>query len=265
MDESIYHYTSLEALLSILQKDKICLRATRYDFFEDTNEYTFALSHLYPIISKMIKDMGEDENTIITIPYILCFCEDGDNYKMWKSYGSEGKGISMEFARSLISKEADNYTFDLALDVVYVDSNDESDIWKGLNSLQEFFDNNMQTGEPYRNLYDMSAYVKTSDYAFEHEYRYCRLGHDASQFRLENGQIIECQTIDGEETTKYRVSDNKRIPYREIFFAKECLTGIKIGPELNFEDTKKELQLFLEANNYNVEAIKITESDVLII
>ena len=54
----IYHYTSLEALVNILTKDRISLMATRYDSMNDPLDFKFAKDVVIPKLRIAIQNLN---------------------------------------------------------------------------------------------------------------------------------------------------------------------------------------------------------------
>lgn len=113
---SYYHYTSLEALNGILQNDKaskkrLCFWATRYDCFEDKEEYLLGIDCL----GKCLSDLEEHYNLQkerriaanfkreliagkknLPFPYVVSITSRNDNLYMWENYANHNNGVVLE-------------------------------------------------------------------------------------------------------------------------------------------------------------------------
>lgn len=111
MPELLFHYTSIESLLKILQGngEKIVLRATHANFLNDPEEFEFANS----IITKTLLEYEEEiqisnkksQNLfgnggifgsfayLPGEPFILSFSGHRDDLSMWRAYGHDGNGV----------------------------------------------------------------------------------------------------------------------------------------------------------------------------
>ena len=110
---TFYHYTSLEALKGILKErptenQELCFWATRYDCFEDTDEYLFGidtLKRLLPVYENRY-DLQEDRriagafekdlikgNVNLPYPYVISVSARNDNNHMWENYADHKKGV----------------------------------------------------------------------------------------------------------------------------------------------------------------------------
>lgn len=110
---TFYHYTSLEAFKGILKEKptenrELCFWATRYDCFEDTDEYLFGidtLKRLLPtyedkynlqedrrIAGTFEKDLIKG-NVNLPYPYVISVSARNDNAHMWENYANHKKGV----------------------------------------------------------------------------------------------------------------------------------------------------------------------------
>lgn len=110
---TFYHYTSIEALKGILKENptenqELCFWATRYDCFEDTEEYLFGidtLKRLLPVYENRY-NLQEDRriagtfekdlikgNVNLPYPYVISVSARNDNAHMWENYADHKKGV----------------------------------------------------------------------------------------------------------------------------------------------------------------------------
>ena len=114
----LYHYTSVNTLLTIFEKvknKKIILRGTHVKYLNDYSEFSYGTQ----VLNELIKDY-EDQNPGIEIKsekinendwmnysnpdlfamsdtFITSFSSNQDNLPMWNLYGDSGKGVSIGF------------------------------------------------------------------------------------------------------------------------------------------------------------------------
>lgn len=113
---SYYHYTSLEALNGILQNDKaskkrLCFWATRYDCFEDKEEYLLGIDCLGKCLSDLEEHYNLQEDRRIAanfkreliagkknlpFPYVVSITSRNDNLYMWENYANHNNGVVLE-------------------------------------------------------------------------------------------------------------------------------------------------------------------------
>ena len=109
----LYHYTSAEALTSILQtapsEKGLCFWATRFDCFGDKDEYKLGIEIIKRMLPRFEKDIQQDRrvassfvwedikaNITLPFPYIVSFTDRYDNEYMWEHYGCHGGGVVLE-------------------------------------------------------------------------------------------------------------------------------------------------------------------------
>lgn len=113
---SYYHYTSLEALNRILQNNKaskkrLCFWATRYDCFEDKEEYLFGIDCLGKCLSDLEGHYNLQKDRRIAanfkrdliagkknlpFPYVVSITSRNDNLYMWENYANHNNGVVLE-------------------------------------------------------------------------------------------------------------------------------------------------------------------------
>ncbi len=113
---SYYHYTSLEALNGILQNDKaskkrLCFWATRYDCFEDKEEYLLGIDCLGKCLSDLEEHCNLQKDRRIAanfkreliagkknlpFPYVVSITSRNDNLYMWENYANHNNGVVLE-------------------------------------------------------------------------------------------------------------------------------------------------------------------------
>ena len=149
----LYHYTSVEALKSILHdgvsNKGLCFWATRFDCFSDENEYRLGINtikRLLPRLEERIRPnrrisssfVWEDINGNVTLPlpYIVSFTDRFDNDYMWVHYGCNGSGVVLALDDS--EKIVNEYTEDIVVKkCLYLGSTSDDDLYKEIEN--EFF------------------------------------------------------------------------------------------------------------------------------
>ncbi len=119
----LYHYTTLDGFLGILDSDN--LRATHIRYMNDSKEFVDALEYLSAFIDEFKVDIRTNLRQFLdwVMPtfngwggaYIVSFSDDdaqaapvnacsGDRLSQWKAYSSAGRGISLGFDALAIDK-----------------------------------------------------------------------------------------------------------------------------------------------------------------
>ncbi len=108
LDKPLFHYTTLEGLMGILETRSIWLSEIRC--FKDAHEFQYGMS----VISKAIDEaiQGESDRSVVKflkqIPemlalhadiyhvFVACFCEDGSLLSQWREYANNGGGYALQ-------------------------------------------------------------------------------------------------------------------------------------------------------------------------
>lgn len=150
---SYYHYTSLEALNGILQRNevgekKLCFWATRYDCFKGKEEYLFGIDCLRECLLNLEKqgNLQEDrkiaaffkhelivENINLPFPYVISITSRNDNAYMWENYANHNNGVVLELALPQVNTEFKDYALYRLEKCIYVDSAKEQKIQDFIN------------------------------------------------------------------------------------------------------------------------------------
>lgn len=130
--ERVYHYTSMDALLKLLQSVKVIkeeecfvFRATNIFFMNDPQEFIYGQEILMDVLRDIEYDKDVDDNLRLSStfskkeekseevwlkelldeiqnqngsPYVISFSRNEDSLPMWLNYGDGGKGVCLVFA-----------------------------------------------------------------------------------------------------------------------------------------------------------------------
>ncbi len=107
----LYHYSSAEGLLGIIQSRQ--LWATNALYLNDTSEISDALEVFRSELESVPLNLGEMAGFLSQgIPeyseqapldhFVVSFCEGGDLFSQWRGYGSQGTGYSIGFHSSAL-------------------------------------------------------------------------------------------------------------------------------------------------------------------
>lgn len=113
--EILYHYTTQEGLLGIVQKDEIW--CTKIHYLNDEKEFSLALKIAHEYLVEL-KDKSSSEKEIEKINFLIkkvdsielvnvCVCsfsEKGDLLSQWRAYGGERSGFSIGFDTETLKK-----------------------------------------------------------------------------------------------------------------------------------------------------------------
>lgn len=169
--ERVYHYTSMDALLKLLQSVKVIkeeecfvFRATNIFFMNDPKEFIYGQEILMDVLRDIESDKDVDDNLRLSStfskkeekseevwlkelldenlnqngsPYVISFSRNEDSLPMWLNYGDGGKGVCLAFAEyrsKVLTKKLDPKTIAKA-QVEIFDKLGAQDIYYEGNSL----------------------------------------------------------------------------------------------------------------------------------
>lgn len=223
--------------------------------------------------------------------YVTCFSEKGDLLSQWCGYANDAKGISIGFNKNIL-QVFDTGGYNYHFKKVIYDSQEQSLFIKNYldellhsyelaeidnpNSidkvLEEFiFDLRLRISA----IRNDSPQFKNNAFQEEKEWRLFINNHLSNLYCYEHENDEECAGYVDENynkecaysngfvrrPTKFRSSDTRIISYFDLDFGKikdKFIKEVIIGPKC--EATVFDIQLFLAANDYKFEKIKINKS-----
>lgn len=234
MEDKLFHYTTMEALTKIMQKEKVCFLATHYKYLNDPSEYQWGL--------EQIKSKCADFNTDETDLFILSLSKQRDFLPMWSMYAQNGNGVMFEVSNlTSLCLESSFLMTDCEYSIENIDLHSKLELYeRHKNSSVKFIQNLGQSLEKM-----LPAVIKHPAYKYENEVRliFNKLDNEEVFFRERKGILIPCV---------------KRT------FYKSFIKSITLGPMLmeQKEKVKESLQMFLYQNKYENLIDKIYFSSV---
>ena len=266
--EFLYHYTSMDALCSMLSEYRknsstgnLTFWASSIFTMNDPREMSYGaevLEILLPAIEKLfglppensldIKNLDREKvlKDTTTTPFVLSFTANEDELGMWNLYGDNGCGISLILSKDVksIPLEGGNSS-----GLVKVNYNKGIDNYPNLanifnNGIIEWRNHNapakiMECKErTLSKLFtQLCPYIKSEAYKNENEYRICytNVPYKSVKFRTKNKSII---------------------PYIEVPLPIKSLRGIQLGPCCNYEMVEKSLRFLLDTCGLDIEISK---------
>jgi hypothetical protein len=259
----IYHYTSLEAMMKIVETKS--LWATNCQYLNDIHETRYIINKLEEIAKKLneyekiavkmtINEFNSDTyKNILKDIYIISFSKEKDSVSMWGNYGKNGvimEFYAPEFLRGGIENEIKTlyngnikiikiaklfsyaiYDNNLIKDVVLFD------IIKNINNVNEYDDN--KAVELFLSLF----LIKDKTYSYENE------------IRIVFSVLYDTDINDFE---KYRLKNNLIIPYIDVSFeenGKLPLKSVMYNPEQNDVMYEESIKRFLKSHGYDIPVI----------
>lgn len=120
--EALYHYTSLGALMKIVESG--CLHATDISFFSDSAEMRHAAEILRIYVSQRIEAQNQKSNLFSQfrewvseriggghMQFVVSFTANGNLLSQWRSYCPHGRGVSIGIRSEIICDAAAAQSF----------------------------------------------------------------------------------------------------------------------------------------------------------
>ena len=270
----IYHYTDINSLQSIIEKQELWL--TDFAYLNDSKEITHGIECTNDILKKKLSESNDNSFSKLmqilheqldgqSLPRIcvLCFSVDDDSLGQWRGYGHGGKGVAIG-----IPTDSNYFSgFDeLRLDLVLYDKQIQLDL---IDNFIHFFSKAYETDRNYihtkkediflglmqSTVYEFIPFFKDSSFADEREARLIHIEHSS----IYNEDLLK------PAPKRFRVSNDHLIPYcttKDIArrFDKRLPIGeIIIGPQPDKEFVKRGMREFLDATQYQETIIRISK------
>lgn len=243
---SIYHYTSLDAAIKILQKEHICFWGTRYDSMNDPTDSIYARDVVIPLFKRTIEESNLDDydkDDSEAFSYIVSFSQKEDDFYMWRTYKAD---VALEFNRDIIKEYIDK---DKSPSFIYFDDCDYPEDEEGLH--RAFIDklNTLNQGQgAMLAARHAVAFIKRPEFKDENEVRLVTFDHEGMS--ISEDHCIEHEIPDNVGVKMIRNKD--LVLYKEFHLPKNALTGIIINTngDEHYKSVKKHIELWLLQQGY---------------
>lgn len=240
----LYHYTSLDALVNILDSEEayIKLRATQAKFFNDFQDCSYINDQIDEAFRR--SKFNEDKKKKILKKlnrykelFICCFSEKKDDLTMWRGYASNGLGASIgldfEYLSNIVKP----------LECSYDDREENIRLWQ--NIIEDVSKKELTTKIFSEILVEETLSVKNPAYKEEGEWRIC-----INVKKRTPHQVL------------FRSTGKTIIPFIEHEIPKDFIREIIFGPCLNEELIKDGICFMLEQRGFDLSKIKVMTSKV---
>ena len=230
--KTVYHYTTVDALVNGILPEKykvgkeVCLRATHYKYVNDPTELMDGYNIMVNTLLKdcPIEKRNEFKKELLKVwkdTYMISFSCAKNSLPMWNAYGNRGYGIAIELKRPKTIEARS-----IVLRCLYTSAD-----------VSKYLKRECKLPADLLTAY-LPLMIKHKAYKYEKEIRF----------------VGDFEGV----TTQYREKNGFIIPYKSIYFPKEQIKSITIGPCLNPNETYYSLREFL--NNRGLEKVPIIPS-----
>ena len=252
-NNNIYHYTSIRALLGIIEKGELWLSRVNSmndkseqlvfieQLFEDAKDRAIQDNHYkYDAVKKMV------ESTLgIKMPYAMCFSKSDNDAAQWERYADNGCGVCIEFNKEKIQTIIkDNFSL---RDITYGVDNSSNDYNDLLTIIKDYAENRRlsrcfdDSNHFIFSILDFAANYKHESFKPENEVRiitipWYNIKKMICEYELVNNVVKEVVKIKIGNGERYNIQNN-------------LIEKIVIGPRS--KQTVEDLKGFLESKNLN--------------
>lgn len=256
MIESLYHFTSIESLVSMLSDYSVdnpnfTLWASNALFMNDASEFVYAESVLKEILQQFEEEEGIDEkeafayilnnrksifnfDALKDIPFIVSLTETSSSAALWDIYAKKGCGIALEFdvedlckastcslKKCLYCRDSSDFLFEPEMRAILKEIYDYAVKMTPISI--GYYPAQAHAVRAYLLLSKFSPIVKNASFAYEQEHR----------------------LFSSSNEVKFRTRGNIILPYKEIKLPANIIKKIIIGPCADFEYVAMSMKLYL--------------------
>lgn len=287
--ESIYHYTSIAGLKGILSNKKIWF--THIDYMNDREEVIAGAEQLRRIgvghysgkYREIINEEVEKIRTQDHKTYIACFSMKRDELAMWNYYTkdvyNQGYNIGFDYRKLVVSilksnPELHGCEFSFGRvdycngELEYAERFHDQSMHNLLHAVNAFLEL-VKTGEKVKE--DVPCIYPTAPHAV-----YCgnepdfkqRLSFDILYFMKRPCFLTEAEfrivievpdsaLVELKKSNKlqYRISNGLLVPYLDLSFDSDCLTGIALAPTINSDLAERSIKDYCRFCNIDINRI----------
>jgi hypothetical protein len=257
----LYHYTSFEGLLGILEKKAIWASSVHH--MSDAREISFALDQFRKLalgqesenqvqldpdfttgLERVLLDLklpidriGKDMNLVYT--YVASFCQERDRLSQWRAYCPTAGGVAIGFNSGKLESLARRNKFRL-VKCLYDDSCQRERIWSFLASLCTQVKSELEASRKPQRSEILRQLLGDHDAIWEHHVEIVRcaaeLKHRGFSEELEWRLVSEEDHREAAFLSEFRATKATVVPYRSIPLADQAsdlpIEEIVIGPGL---------------------------------
>ena len=281
----IYHYSSLQSFLSIIQSQT--LFCTNLNYLNDKKEYKFGVEQVLEVVDKLIKENfacnilnnfdNEIEEFYKSERYVTCFSRNGDLLSQWRAYANQGKGVAIGF--DLLNFEDSIHQHLKGSVVEYNEDVQKKSIEEVIKTIIEYYEYHRENIDwsdfGYEKLVRYSiidflhrivSTYKSKGFSEEQEFRFeyfidgniNKIDSNEINFRSTETMIIPYIILETEYNNYKKRFQNEDLETEPTFLNKKLpIKEIIIGPSLDFDLTKSSIEEILLQHDYkNVEIKK---------
>lgn len=248
--EHLYHYTDLNALISILKSGEFWL--TNVNFLNDHTEYTVGRKYVKEKLDEFVKKvtqgitgvtLGYDFKFVDALfdqpVYLTSFCLEKDLLSQWRGYCPQSGGYAVEFAGQTIANSIVRHSDSAFLICNYDKTSSQSHLDNAVLEVVKILTEAI-TKKKMNNKDELLKDVERLNYVL-----FSTLLQKHEKYSEEREVRLACQSAKREK--KFRVKNSILVPYVPLAFDVNSITKIIIGPMADQALAEKGLEQYLES------------------
>lgn len=247
----LYHYTSLETLLAILngydsKSESFTLRVTHALYLNDSQEGQLLLN-VFSQIGIPFRIIQTCQN-LDGYPFVFSLSEAKDDLNMWRGYANNACGVAIGFEYDKLNCSINQF----------VKPTDECALLKCEYTTEEELYNKMQhepiVKDTLSQVKSNKDYINTTDF---HHFlcKYMMYKSDAFNSEKEWRMILKSHFDE-----KFRIGINTIIPFKEIPISKTAISQIVLGAKCDFDKTSFSICRMLK--NIGIQNVNVIKSNI---
>ena len=245
----VYHYTDLNALISILGKNCITLRATNCLYLNDSNEIIEGIESIKRIDNTNINDSA------FRSYYLTSFSQQPDCLSMWGMYAANGSGCAIGLDLDIISKSYGSF-----IRCTYGKEAIDNQLRNFLNLIRNGVISSFPTNGGSVTFKKNSG--KDLEVMITNQYIATCLGSKNENYRFEDEIRCFIGNHDNKKEVHFKVKNGIVVPYLNVEIPKEAQKCIVIGPTNKSELTMQSITHMLLINEYDWHHVNLKTSKV---
>lgn len=238
-ERTVFHYTTLSALISILRNDGIVLWATNASYLNDPSELLQGIELINQLDSTSKIQIDEFKDY-----YLTSFSDNDDSLVMWNQYGSNGNGCCIGLDYNAVCKY-----YGQVCRCTYGKEEAEQHLKNALNLLDNGFTTAFGMRQPSKE--DDERLRKISRELFLRAT--CLMAKNEAYRHEQETRGYVCLSKEQYKYIQFRIVKDYIAPYVPIQLDKSSLKTIILGPTLNADISLSSIKKMLEIREYSTE------------
>ena len=266
----LFHYTTPDGLMGVVQTNKLWATNTRYlnDFTEVRYTYNLlremtgkisrqASPFIQDFLNRFIEELGFYD--VIFDAYVFCLSEAGDQLSQWREYASRGIGYSIGFRGAGLKRSFGHRVGMKLLKVIYDKSKQMQIVERIIIDTCSFLENieNKYSKRTNENIMDCCDLLMAALIPYTVQFK-----HEVF-FEEQEWRIVYIPFHDITDKILFRSANKMIVPYIEFGMQEKLpINSVYQGPQAELEITRKSLQSLFSKYQYSNISIRNSRAPI---